>query len=180
MLFLAVPDFAGTSDVELARAIRSSNALAFKTLYHRYYEAITAFLYQRTLSMELTKDFVQEVFTRVWLKRDRLDTSKSIKAYLYRIANNMTIDYFRKQGSKKAYLSTMARQHESSSDDCIETRTSVKMAISKLPEKLRSVFLLSRYEGLKYAEIAEVCHISVKTVESRMSRALEQLRKELL
>ena len=175
-----IKDFTSAEDSELALATKASDAAAFKALYLRYYESITTFLYHRTLSMELTRDFAQEVFTRLWQNRDAIDETKSIKAYLYRIANNLTIDYFRKQGSRRSYLSAMALKDNKTTDDCIEVQTSINMAIQKLPERLRTVFILSRHEGLKYAEIADVCHISVKTVESRMSQALEFLRKELL
>ena len=173
-------DYKSASDSELARAIIESDSIAFQALYQRYFEAITIFLYHRTMSMELTKDFVQEVFTRLWQKREAIDDSKSIKAYIYRIANNLSIDYFRKQGSRKTYLSTMAYKGDKTTDDCIEMQTSINMAVQKLPERLRTVFILSRYEGLKYTEIAETCQISVKTVESRMSQALASLREELL
>lgn len=173
-------NFTSAEDSELAQATKLSDSEAFKALYHRYYESITIFLYHRTLSMELTRDFAQEVFTRLWQNRTSIDETKSIKAYLYRIANNLTIDYFRKRGSRRSYLSAMALKDNKTTDDCIEVQTSINIAIEKLPERLRTVFILSRHEGLKYAEIADVCHISVKTVESRMSQALEFLRKELL
>ena len=172
-------DFTTSSDTELAQAIKSSNGLAFKTLYYRYHDAIATFLYHRTYSVDLTKDFVQEVFTRLWQNRQRVDITKSIKAYLYRIANNLAIDYYRKNASRKSYITAMAKQEQPSFHDTIVMQTSINMAINKLPEKLRTVFILSRYEGLKYSEIADVCQVSVKTIESRMSQALHRLRKEL-
>lgn len=167
------------SDAELARRIRDGDDIAFRSLYYRYYEALTSFVFHRTSSVELAKDFVQEVYTRLWQKRDKIDDTKSIKSYLYRIANNLAIDYFRKNASRRTYVSTTMQRSSGTADESIETQTAINMAIQKLPEKLRTVFTLSRYEGLKYAEIAEVCQVSVKTIESRMSQALQFLRKEL-
>ncbi|MFH1940700.1 MAG: RNA polymerase sigma-70 factor [bacterium] len=172
-------DLPDSSDAELVRAIRSADAAAFKALYFRYYDALYRFLWQRTHSADLAKDFLQEVYTRLWQNRRNLDPAKSIKAYLYRIANNLVIDYIRKNAYKKSYLTKLSHRSRSFSEESIEVETSIHIALNNLPEKLRTVFMLSRYEGLTYSEIAEACHISVKTVESRMSRALLRLREEL-
>ena len=165
-------------DSLLARKIRDSDSAAFKTLFHRYYEPLYCFLCQRLRSSEQAKDFIQEVFTRVWQTRERLDPQKSVKAYLYRIANNLVIDYFRKRASHKMYQSEQYHQLPFQ-NSFMDTELSVKAAVSELPEKLRTVFILSRHQSLTYNEIAEACQISVKTVESRMSQALRLLRNAL-
>jgi len=64
-------------------------------------------------------------------------------------------------------------------NESIELTSHINIAISNLPQKLKDVFILNRFEGLKYSEIAQVSGISIKTVESRMSRALKILKKEL-
>ena len=166
-------------DSKLADEIRSGDGAAFQTLYYRYYQALFSFVFQRVRSQEQTKDFLQEVFTRLWEKRSRIDSAKSIRAYLYRIANNLIIDQVRKGSSERAYRTKMLRSSLSQSDEAIETKTAVEFALNNLPDKMRQVFALSRYEGLTYAEIAQVCDVSVKTVESRMSQALQRLRTEL-
>ncbi len=166
-------------DDKLSQAIKSSDSAAFKILYFRYYEPLYNFVWHRTYSTELAKDLLQETFTRLWQNRQKLDVNKSIKAYLYRIANNLIIDYNRKNASKKSYLSKLNRESNSGNEQSIEIELSIKTALDNLPEKLRTVFTLSRYQGLKYSEIAEVCSISIKTVEKWMSQALQLLRKEL-
>ena len=155
-----------TSDSKLAEAIRASDGAAFKTLFFRYYDPLYYFLCQRIRSSDLAQDFVQEVFTRVW------------QAYLYRIAHNLVVDYLRKRSSHKQYQSELYHR-TASVEGSWDTKLSVQDAISQLPEKLLTVFVLSRYQGLTYHEIAEACQISVKTVESRISQALRLLRKVL-
>ena len=167
-----------TPDEKLIKEIKCSNGDAFKILYFRYHEIILKFLYHRLSSEELSKDFTQEVFTRVWQNRKDL-YCKSVKAYLFRIANNLVIDHFRKQSSKEIRLSEDILQNKSPADNSLETQIIVKSAIANLPEKIRITFTLNRYDGLKYHEIAEVLKISVKTVESRISKALQLLKKEL-
>lgn len=174
-----MPDDPSIPDTQLADGVKKGDGAAFKTLYYRYYQALFSFVFQRIRSQEQTKDFLQEAYTRLWQNRSRIDPSKSIRAYLYRIANNLIIDHVRKGSSERAYQSKMARSGATRSDEDIETKTAVEFALNNLPEKMHQVFTLSRYEGLTYAEIAEVCEVSVKTVESRMSQALQRLREEL-
>ena len=165
-------------DSHLARQIRDSDQDAFKILFLRYYEPLYCFLCQKLRSSEQAKDFIQEVFTRVWQTRERLDPKQSIKAYLYRIAHNLAIDYFRKRASHKQYQ--MEEYHQiKHQNGFLDTELSVRAAVNNLPEKLRTVFVLSRHQSLTYNEIAEACQISVKTVESRMSQALRLLRTAL-
>jgi RNA polymerase sigma-70 factor (ECF subfamily) len=165
-------------DPQLTEAICSSDAAAFKILFYRYYEQLYYFLCQRIHSSDLARDFVQEVFTRVWQTRERLDSKQSIKAYLYRIANNLVIDHLRKRVSQVQYQ--REHYHKTASQEGVwDTKLSVQDAVSRLPVKLLTVFILSRHQGLTYNEIAEACQISVKTVESRMSQAFRLLREFL-
>lgn len=168
------------SDKEIVQAIRSSDTGQFQELYYRYYEALYRFFWIRINSTELSKDFVQDVFTRVWKNRSRLDPNKSVKAYLYRIANNLAIDYFRKKGHEQRYLSDLKQRKPTVYHDPVEMKITIDRAVHDLPEKVRQIFIFSRYEGLTYQEIAEVCQISIKTVEARMSQALNLLRETLL
>ena len=173
-------DLSSASDKVLSGEIRSENNSAFKIIYYRYSEQLANFVYHRTFSEELTKDLIQEVFTRLWEKRKVLNPQKSLKAYLYRIANNLIIDHSRKHSSRKKYIEVKTDQRIPSKSDSLDTEISYKMVLKNLPKKLSTVFLLSRHEGLKYHEIAEACGISIKTVERRMSQALLLLQKELL
>ena len=167
------------SDEQLAEAIRLSDVEAFKIFYYRYYHDLYRFFCLRTNSKEKAKDLNHDVFTRIWEFRQKLDSKKSIKAYLFRIANNLVIDSFRKKSSQEIYFTDGFPANDISTEESLETDTTVKFAINNLPEKIRIVFILSRYHGLKYVEIAQTLNISIKTVESRMGQALHLLREEL-
>jgi RNA polymerase sigma-70 factor (ECF subfamily) len=168
------------SDNQLAFAIKQSDESAFKVLYYRYYQLLYRFIWMRIRSEELTKDLLQEIFTRLWQNRQHLDTRKSIKAYIYRISHNLLIDHYRKKGFRKTYNLENQVADRLSADEDIEMQIRIRLAVENLPKKLHSVFILSRYEGLKYFEIAEALGISIKTVESRISKALFLLRDALL
>lgn len=171
-------DYSAWPDRRLTTAICKSNSLAFKALYLRYFDAIYRYIGHRLYSGEDAQDFVQEVFARLWQHREELDPHKSIKAYLYRMSYNLVVDHLRKQGSGKNYRQNIQMENLSP-ESGLDDQLTLREAVEGLPERIRQVFTMSRDEGLKYQEIAEICEISVKTVESRMTQAFRILRREL-
>ncbi len=168
------------SDSDLAIALRASDHSAFKTLYYRYYEALFRFLWRQTREAQLAKDLVQEIFTRVWHHREQLDPQQSLKAYLYRIGYNLAVDHLRKKPRQPAALEDHL-SHEAAyvQDESFDLQEKAQTAIQNLAEPLRIVFTMSRFEEATYVEIAATLQISIKTVESRMSKALKELREKL-
>ena len=104
-------DYSEAPDEVITREIRDSNPRAFKTLYLRYYESLYRFILLRLGSAETSRDFVQDVFTRLWKNRRGLKSGKSLRAYLFRIANNLVIDHFRRQ--KTQHLYSRSEEHTS-------------------------------------------------------------------
>ena len=86
-----------TPDSDLVTAVRASDEAAFKSLYYRYYQTMFNFLWRRTRDYEASKDLTQELLIRLWKHRENLDPKQSLRAYLYRIANNLAIDHLRKK-----------------------------------------------------------------------------------
>ncbi|MBN2105530.1 RNA polymerase sigma-70 factor [bacterium] len=167
------------SDRELVEAIRASDSEAFHVFYLRYYEPIYRFLWYRTHSTETAGDFTQEVFMRIWEKRETLDPQKSIRAYLYRIAYHLVIDYLKKRSSHETFIQKNTHQRNISFEAFSDLQMDVYRVIDQFSEPVKTVFCMSRFEGFKYSEIAEICGVSVKTVEFRISKALELMRKKL-
>jgi RNA polymerase sigma-70 factor (ECF subfamily) len=172
--------FANTPDNELAQAIKAADHTAFKVLYYRYFEALFRFLWRQTSDEELAKDLLQEIFSRVWKNRENLDPQQSLKAYLYRIGHNLVIDHRRQSVHKPDYLEDHpAGEPAYFVEENFDLREQIQATIAALPEPVRLVFTMNRFDGIKYAEIAARLNISVKTVEARMSKALAILREKL-
>ncbi|MDZ7721818.1 MAG: RNA polymerase sigma-70 factor [candidate division KSB1 bacterium] len=167
-----------SSDEQLAAALVDSNETAFKTVFRRYYKPLYAFVYTRIRSSEQARDFVQDAFAKLWMHRHTLKPEMGCKAYLFRIADRQLIDFYRRQSSRQEYQQEARRKSEAYQDHS-DLQLALQNAITDLPEPVREVFVLGRYEGYTYAEIAVQLEVSVKTVESRMSNALKQLRKKL-
>ena len=152
---------------------------AFKALFDRYYDSIRNFLYYKSGSIEQAEDLTQEAFLILWKKRDNIDPDK-VKSYLYTIANNLFLNEVKHQKvvmkfnqqpvSSTSYETPQYLMEED------EFRSKLEAAIGALPEKNREVFLMNRIDKLTYKEIADRLGLSVKAVEKRMHRALQELR----
>jgi RNA polymerase sigma-70 factor (ECF subfamily) len=168
------------TDPELAQAIRRSDMAAFKVLYYRYYKSLYRFVWHRTRDSEQCLDFVQEIFARLWKNRGSLDPKQKLKAYLYQVGNNLLIDHFRQKEVRRDYLAEKSKDEPFSlPDDEFDLKEKMQQEINNLSEPLRTVFTLKRFDGYKNAEIADMLNVSVKTVESRMSKAIKKLREKL-
>lgn len=165
-----------SADENLIAGIRNDDKNAFKELYKKYYSSLINFAWYRTYSIETARDLVQDVFCKIWMSRKKLDSKKSIKSYLYKSVSNAIINNHKLRSTSNLTLE-YAPNERAQSDTDNELIVDMRNAVSNLPEKLRIVFTLSRYDGFSYNEIAEICQISVKAVEKRMSNAFKKLRK---
>lgn len=131
--------------------------------------------------LDESKNLVHEVFISVWEKFEELPEDTNFRGYLYTSTRNRCLNYIRDQ-KKHVDFNSVSDQEAVVEDMSMEARElekEIDLAINTLPEKCRLVFEMSRYEELKYAEIAQKMNISVKTVEAHMSKALSLLRKAL-
>jgi RNA polymerase sigma-70 factor, Bacteroides expansion family 1 len=156
----------------------------FKQLFDNHFEAIRSFIYYRCGDVDAASDMAQDVFMKIWEKRERL-ANDNLKSLLYKIANDLVITNYRKNTTRLDFEQNMSYKNDSplladEELDFEELSTTYARALEKMPEGQRTVFLMSRNDELKYGEIANCLGLSVKTVEKRMSAALQFLRTELL
>ena len=179
----------GTSNQEelnlLARRIQKGDIKAFDLLYERFSERLFSFAFSMLKNREDAKEIVQETFLKVWNKRSHINTSQSIKAYLFSISYNVTIDLLRirlKEDKFRSYIQNQFFTEEPNTENLAgynELSETVREAVEKLPEQRKKIYLLSREEGLSHKKIAKDLNISVKTVENQINLALKTIRKKL-
>lgn len=172
------------TDQILVQRLKRKDIPAFELVFNEYYGVLKSYA-QRFLDDEADADeVVQDTFTKFWEKCELLDPLSSIKNYLYRSVHNSCLNFIKHQKVKDAYKQYIIEFMEEGAEDPYiekeETTTLEKVLeeIDHLPPKCQEIFKLSRFEGLKYYEIANHLNISVKTVEVQMGKALRVLREK--
>ncbi|HET9277004.1 MAG TPA: RNA polymerase sigma-70 factor [Flavitalea sp.] len=158
-----------------------------ETLFKEQFKPLCAYCKARFgFEVDEAKEVVHLGFIKLWETRDRISPGLSVKAYLYKIVENVSLDVLKHEKVKEKYSKYVSQTNFISITDTHymgsefkQLSSDIDKAISDLPEQMRRVFELSRFEGCKYAEIADRLSISVKTVETQMSRALFRLREKL-
>lgn len=157
----------------------------FERLFKEEFAGLVIFAIQYVKDYEAAREIVQEAFVNMWSRREQIDPSKAVKSYLITSVKNRSLNFLR---DNKKFDSNLLIHEElyplpayQQSDHLVvtELKEQITLAIKELPEKCREVFLLNRDEHKKYQEIADQLQISVKTVETQMSKALQHLRIRL-
>ena len=169
---------------QLIKHLKKGNKNAHTYLINLYYDKLCDYASNLSRDHYMSEDIVQNVFIKIWDKRARLKTHFVIKKYLYKAVYNEFIDQYRKDiattALEKKYIEELDLYLENEDEQkLMELMNLVKQQIELLPPKCKETFLLSRYEGLTYVEIAEYLNVSIKTVEDHMSRAFTTLRKKV-
>jgi RNA polymerase sigma-70 factor (ECF subfamily) len=153
---------------------------AFEVLYKEHYEKLRN-LADNIIGRDQSHDVVQDVFLKLWNKRDSLEKVENQKAYMFKAVINASLTQLEKNKrfpglnvlrSEPAALSSTELEQK-------ELEKVIALALDDLPPKCKAIFVLSRFEEMKYSEIAQHLDISINTVENQMAIALKKLRKEL-
>lgn len=163
------------------RALRKGCHKAFEQVFSSYYAKIKIFIAGLIKSDVDAEELAEELFVNLWINRKEIDADKSFSAYLHTIAHNMVMNYLRRKYIHNDYLNKQAEANYSysSEEELIARETSLllELAVDKMPEQRRQIFLLSRKEGLKNEDIAIRLQTTKHNVESQLSIALKELRK---
>ena len=157
---------------------------SFNKVFRHYYAPLTRFCIRFVGDGDQAAEIVQDLFVKVWTNREKLTFTSSFESYMLRSVRNSAITYINKERSH-ADVNERIYTDDSDSNDPSETlqsnnlEASYQKVLATMPEKRREVFLASRFDGLKYAEIATKMGLSQKTVEAHMSAAIKQLREGL-
>ena len=157
---------------------------SFNKVFRRYYMPLTRFCVRFVGDGDQAAEIVQDLFVKVWTNREKLTLTSSFESYMLRSVRNSAITYINKERSH-ADVNGRIYTDDSDANDPSETlqsnnlEASYQKVLATMPEKRREVFLASRFDGLKYAEIATKMGLSQKTVEAHMSAAIKQLREGL-
>jgi len=176
------------TEKEIFSLLQKGNTYAYELIFRRYYVSLCGFATRFVEQPETSEEIVQNIFLKLWEKKETLSIETSLKSYLFRAVYNSCNNHLAHTKIKNRYISIVREtilKKEHTADPVLDSLTykeldqNITQAIEALPAECKKIFKMSRFEGMKYAEIAASLQISVKTVETQISRALQRLRIEL-
>ena len=177
--------FEADDELFIRKALETSLRLGVELLYKRYYQPMCTHAVKFVGSRETAEDIVSEIFFQFYANKTFLEINTSYRIYLFRSVRNRAYNYLRWDLSRKADLSEASQKPmlEEQQPDQIsqfeELYHDVEEAVNKLPVERRRIYLMRKFEGKKYQEIADELHLSVKTVDVQLTRANQFIRNLL-
>ena len=177
-------------ELEWFARVRTGDAQAFEALFRAYVDPLCSFAYSYVESESQAQEIVQDLFARLWERRETLERPRSVRAYLYGATRNRALNELRNRRVESAFLRRVLRLEGARANDARPVPPeddfnagafagAVTRAVAQLPPRCREVFTLTRDQHLSYAEAAAILKISPKTVEIHVGRALTLLRHKL-
>jgi RNA polymerase sigma-70 factor (ECF subfamily) len=171
---------------QLAQSLASRNEASFEKVFKTHFKNLNAYACAIIKDEAAAEEAVQQVFFRLWERSESISISGSVAAYLYRAVYNESLNYLKHKKVRSAYGQHVGHIMKNISDNAgkglglKELEGRLEQAMNELPEQCRTIFQLSRFEELRYREIANFLGISIKTVENQMGKALKILRVKLV
>ncbi|HNS11071.1 MAG TPA: RNA polymerase sigma-70 factor [Bacteroidia bacterium] len=166
------------------QALQDGDEKAMESLFREFYQSSCAYANTFLHDIDESEEVVQQLFINLWEKRTSLKITGSFQAYLYKAVRNACLNKLKHEKVKKMHVEETLKSSISNRDDSInvihkELEKQIFNAIESLPEQCRLIFKMSRFEELKYSEIADQLNLSIKTIENQMGKALRIMREKL-
>lgn len=175
----------GILEKDLIVRLKCGDQTAFELLFHYYYPGLVVYSSQFTADQEEAEEIVQEFFVRFWQKHQQLIASDSLKNYFFSSVRNSSLNFLKHKKIEEKYLKELvylSSNHLVYEPDLFiisELQEKIRSGIDSLPEQCRKIFIMNRIQGKKNEEIAAKLSISIRTVETQISKALKVLRIRL-
>lgn len=171
--------------VSLIQGLKEGNQDSFKKIFILFERKLYHFVLSITKSPYISEEIVQEVFIRVWNKRELVDPSRSFDSYLFTMTRNLTYNYLRdasrRQSIRNELWINITIQNKQADSDLIfeEHKEIVEAIVQNLPQQKRSIYRLSRQEGKSNSEIADILNISPKTVKNHLWKTMRIIKTQM-
>jgi len=162
--------------------LERSDKYQLEKLFANHYTAVLLYCISIVKDKDDAEDIVQRAFISLWRKMDSIDFHTSARAYLYRSVYHASLDWIKHQKVRKRYENEVKNNNpvvHTVNNEEKDLAGKIGAAINDLPDQCRRIFKMNRYDQLRYKDIAETLHISEKTVEKHMVKALRILRQRL-
>ncbi len=169
----------------IASLLVQKDEAVFEQVFKKYYKNLHAYAFTMLKDQETAEEMVQQVFFKLWDRAENLTLHSSIQAYLYKAVYHECLNHIKHQKVRTDHQLRVAYSLKNQSDNASkkviakELEGKIREALNQLPEQCRTIFQMSRFDEMKYKEIADQLNISIKTVENQMGKALKILRANL-
>jgi RNA polymerase sigma-70 factor, ECF subfamily len=170
----------------LMELMAAGDGQVFEKVFKSHFKSLHAYACTLLDNEAVAEEMVQQVFYKLWERKEQVTVHTSLKAYLYRAVHNESMNYLKHLKVRATHqthvMQQQGHQQERNAAEKLagkELEAKIRQALNELPEQCRTIFQLSRFEELKYREIADQLDLSVKTVENQMGKALKLLRLKL-
>ena len=173
-------------DEQIAVLLSKRDQAAFEQVFKTHFKKLHGYAFTILKDEVEAEEVVQQVFFKLWERSEHLSFSGSVAAYLYRAVHNESLNFLKHQKVKANHQLHVAYSMKNKSEQVHgklisrELEKKFRETLNELPEQCRTVFQLSRFENMKYKEIAGKLDISIKTVEKHMGKAFKLLRTKLV
>jgi len=167
------------------KKIKLGNIKAFENVFREFYPVLCSFANKILKDKDKSEEIVQDIFYNIWKKRENIEINTSLKSYLFKSVQNKCYQIEQHKVIENKYKNYVKQESFSNYNipfdelELQEVNLLIEATLNSLPANCNTIFRMSRFEGLKYKEIAEKLSISVKTVEANMSKALKKFRTNL-
>lgn len=174
------------AEINLIHQINTGNQLVFEQLFKQYFKVLQNYAFTILKDLDVAEEMVQNVFLKIWEKREKLPQDAVVASYLYKSVYHESLNWLRHEKVKASHqqhtLYSMKNESDSAEDriKMNQLQEQLQKALNELPQQCRTIFQMSRFDELRYREIAEELGISVKTVENQMGKALRLMRLKLV
>jgi RNA polymerase sigma-70 factor (ECF subfamily) len=170
-------------DSTLLQRVRAGDENAFELIFRQHYASLCAFAGKILEDADLAEEVVQDLFTHLWERRADLSAVQSVQGYLFQAARNACLNHIKHRKVRARFADHVQQypgaDHQPNAYDHAELESRIRTAVAALPQRCREIFEMSRVEGLKYQEIADKLHLSPRTIEVQIGKALKLLRTHL-
>jgi RNA polymerase sigma-70 factor (family 1) len=169
-------------DTHLFHQIATGNETAFREIFHKYTSKLYPAVFKIVKDQNEAEEIIQNLFLKLWLKKETLTEIENPGAWLYRVASNLALSSLRKQAQVRASAKIIQHQYNEEEHitpelDAKELNQLVNEAIQQLPAGRRQIYTLSRQQGMNRQEIATQLGVSESTVKNQLSSALKFIQQ---
>ena len=174
-----------SKESQIISLLTKGNEAAFDELYHSYSKRLLGHLIKLVKSESIAAELLQDTFLKIWDKRELIDPERSFRSYLFRIAENIVYDFFRKAARNKKLEAALIKSYDDSyshieeSISIAENKKLVDSLLESLSGKRRQVFQMIKIEERSYEEVGELLHVSPSTINDHVVKATKAIRKNI-